>query len=122
MIEINYYNNIAKKFGMGCSATKQSLGSSGLGLPLQSTERIFYSGGQIPKPETNTNYIRLYGHNLCPFASRARYALALAKIPFQDCQTEVHDKAEWMVKLNGGAVPILEFQNGEIMLESSVIA
>ena len=47
-------------------------------------ERIFYTSGDLPKPELNKQHLRLYEYLLCPFASRARYALALKRIPFQD--------------------------------------
>lgn len=43
-----------------------------------------YYEGDIPKPETNKNYLRFYGHNLCPFVERARLALVGKKIVYQD--------------------------------------
>ena len=48
---------------------------------LHTLDTLFY-GGDEPKPETNKNHLRLYGHNLCPFVARARYALALKGIQF----------------------------------------
>lgn len=48
---------------------------------LHGLDMLLYSGDQ-PKPEPNKNHIRLYGHNLCGFVARARYALALKGIPF----------------------------------------
>jgi len=42
---------------------------------LHTLDRFLYAGGEEPKPETNKNHFRLYGHNLCPFVARARFAL-----------------------------------------------
>ena len=47
---------------------------------LNTLERIRADG--VDKPPTNTNHLRLYSHNLCPFAARARYALAANGIQF----------------------------------------
>ena len=48
----------------------------------QDLTTLKYYEGDLPKPETNKNYFRLYNSNLCPFAERARLALAAKKIPF----------------------------------------
>jgi len=53
-----------------------------LTMSTQSLDRIIYHGGDLPKPETNQNHFRLYGHTLCPFVGIARYALALKNVPF----------------------------------------
>ena len=76
---------------------------------LHTLEQFFYAGGDEPKPETNKNYLRLYGHNLCPFVARARYALALKGIPFQEVHVDLNNKSKWHLDLNGGMVPVLEF-------------
>ena len=64
----------------------------------------------------------MYTHNLCPFATRARYAFALKEIPFQSVEMDIHDKAQWHVDVNGGMVPLLETPQGEIVKESAIIA
>lgn len=46
------------------------------------TTTIRYEGGDLPKPETNKNFIRLYNHMLCPFCERARLALLSKGIVF----------------------------------------
>ena len=43
---------------------------------LDTLETFVWPGGQEAKPRTNKNHMRLYSHNLCPFSTRARYALA----------------------------------------------
>ena len=58
----------------------------------QTLERLIYPGGSIPKPEVNKNHFRQYSHNLCPFASKARYAFAAKKIPFQTVEMNLNDK------------------------------
>jgi len=67
------------------------------------------------------NHLRLYGHNLCSFVTRARYALALNKVPFQEAMVCLNNKAEWHLNFNGGFVPILETPAGDLIKESSVI-
>jgi len=51
-------------------------------MTTQSLKRFFYNAGDEPKPETNKNYFRIYGHTLCPFVGVARYAFALKKVDF----------------------------------------
>jgi len=71
-------------------------------------ERIIYAGGETPKPAPNTNYLRIYGHNLCPFVARARYAFSAKQIEFQECMVDLNNKAKWHLDFNGGLVPVLE--------------
>ena len=84
--------------------------------------RIFYAGGSEPKPATNKNHYRLYGHNLCPFVARARYALSAKGVEFQECMVDLNNKAGWHKELNGGLVPILETPQGDLIIESGIIA
>ena len=91
-------------------------------MSTQSLDRIIYHAGDLPKPETNQNHFRLYGHTLCPFVGIARYALALKAVPFQDVQTNLDKKAAWHLELNGGLVPVLETPAGDLIRESGVIA
>jgi len=59
-------------------------------MSTQTLERIISPAGNQVKQEVNKNYLRLYGHTLCPFVARARYAMALKKIPFQDVQMDLN--------------------------------
>ena len=63
---------------------------------------------------------RLYEHNLCPFAQRAKLSLLLCNIPFESYQMNLDDKAVWHREL-GGLVPLLEIPSGEIIQESQII-
>ena len=58
---------------------------------------------------------------MCPFAARARYALAAKGIEFQRVETCLNKKADWHKAANGGMVPILETPEGELILESGVL-
>jgi hypothetical protein len=49
---------------------------------LHTLEPFIWPGGKAPKPETNQNHLRLYGHNLCPYVARARFALSAKGIKF----------------------------------------
>ena len=71
-------------------------------------ERMFYAGGDLPKPATNTNHLRMYGHNLCPFVARARYAFSAKQVEFQEVMVDLSNKAQWHLDFNGGFVPVLE--------------
>lgn len=66
--------------------------------------------------------MRLYGHNLCPFSCRARYAFAAKEIPVQLVETDLNSKAKWQVDFNGGFVPILETPDGKMFGESGLLA
>ncbi len=63
-------------------------------------------GRNDPMPPPNKNYLRLYGHTLCPFVERVR--LVLAGIEYQDCQINLERRTKWHYYLNNGFVPILE--------------
>jgi len=40
--------------------------------------------GTFDMPISNKNYLRLYGHILCPFVEKVRLVLAAKKLPYQD--------------------------------------
>ena len=87
---------------------------------LNSLERIKADG--VDKPPINKNHPRLYTHNLCPFAARARYALAANGVKFQECNCDMDDKKQWHKDINNGFVPILELPDGTLIRESSIVA
>ena len=89
---------------------------------LHTLDRIQYVGGDAEKPETNKTNFRLYGHNLCPFVARARYALALKEVKFQECMVDLNNKGKWHLDLNGGMIPVLETPAGDQIIESGVVA
>ena len=61
---------------------------------LNSLEKMFVMTTKDSiKPETNKNYLRLYGHNLCPFVEKARIALNAKQIQFQICEIDMQEKA-----------------------------
>ena len=88
---------------------------------LHTLERFMWPGGTEPKPQLNKNHIRMYGHHLCPFVSRARWALSCKDVPFQEVFLDNDNKAQWFKDFNGGFVPILEFPSGEMVPESDII-
>ena len=91
-------------------------------MSTDSLERMFAAGSVDEKPATNTNYHRLYHHNLCPFSARARYTLSAKGIQFQECFVDLHEKAKWHVAVNGGAAPIIETPQGVLIPDSGVIS
>ena len=79
------------------------------------------AGEAMPKPATNTNHVRLYEHNLCPFCARARYYLSCKEIPFQCCEIDLNEKAQWHKDFNGGTAPFMEMPTGVMVPESGII-
>ena len=73
------------------------------------------------KPVTNTEHLRLYDHNLCPFSTRCRYTLAAKGIKFQICSVDLNDKKPWHVAINKGQAPMLELTDGTIFADSGII-
>ena len=88
----------------------------------QSLERIISPPGHQVKYEANQTHLRLYQHQLCPFASRARYAFLLKNVPIQLVEMDLNEKAKWHVDFNGGMVPVLETRPDELIKESGIAA
>ena len=87
---------------------------------LQTLDRFMWPGGSEPKPPLNQNYVRMYGHNLCPFVARARWTFSCKQVAFQECYMDLNDKAQWFKDFNTGLLPILEFPTGEMAPESDI--
>ena len=88
----------------------------------ESLARIIMSPGSQIRPELNSKHFRMYTHNLCPYATRARYAFALKQVPFQSVEMDLDKKAQFHLDANGGFVPLLETTTGEHIKESAIIA
>ena len=74
-----------------------------------------------PKPDTNKNYIRLYGHPLCPFVERVALLLAAKNIEFQFCGIDLTKRNKWHFLASDGQVPALELQDGRFLYDSDII-
>jgi hypothetical protein len=61
---------------------------------LQSLDTLIYIGN-VEKPKGNKNYLRLYGHNMCPFTARDRYYMAAKKLKFQEVILDMQNIPEW---------------------------
>lgn len=79
------------------------------------------TSAEEPKPETNKEHVRIYNHNLCPYAERGRLGLAAKKIQFQEGIIDFTLKAKWFTDINEGKVPIVETPAGDIIHESQVV-
>ena len=88
---------------------------------FQTLERFAWPGGKEPRPPTNRSFLRMYGHNLCPFVERARWTFSCKEVPFQEVWLDMNDKASWHMAFNAGFVPILEIPTGEIFPESGIV-
>jgi glutathione S-transferase len=88
----------------------------------QSLETLYILDGETAKPRTNKNYIRLYGHPLCPFVERARIAFKAKEIPHQFVGVDLTTKNKWHKNINGGLVPFIELPDGKIIVESDVVS
>jgi hypothetical protein len=91
------------------------------GANKKDLEMIFVSNSQTPKPALNPKYPRLYGHALCPYVERVRLSFAARNVEYQRCEISLKDKTQWHIAINGGLVPIVELQDGTILLDSKVL-
>jgi len=73
------------------------------------------------RPKHNKNFLRLYGHHLCPYVEKARLALLAKNLAYQDVQVNLERRAKWHYLLNEGFLPILETPQGSTILESRII-
>lgn len=89
-------------------------------VETQGLKEFFAPGKVTEKPPTNTEYLRLYNNPICPFAERARIALALRGFEFQIVQIDNNDKPPYFVEW-GGTVPILEKTDGTVLNDSKDI-
>ena len=83
--------------------------------PLQILDKTY------SRPAFNRNFLRLYGHHLCPFVEKARLALGAKNLAYQDVQVNLERRAKWHYLLNEGFVPILEVPTGQTIFESRII-
>ena len=74
-----------------------------------------------PKPTSDKPI--LYNHLLCPYAERARIALAVKKHEHQQVDIDLSKKPEWFFTLNPNAtVPTYEAPDGRVLFDSEMIA
>ena len=88
---------------------------------MPNLQTLFYPSGETPKPEINSEALRIYGHMLCPMSQRAFLSFAAKDIPFQKCHMDLISKAQWHVDFNGGFVPLLESPDGTMVNDSAII-
>ena len=90
---------------------------------LQSKQMFKYSvdSAEQPRPATNKQYPRMYGHNLCAFSERVRLAFRAKALDFQHVEMDLHSKAKWHMDVNGGLVPLLEMPDGQFFIESKIL-
>jgi len=67
----------------------------------------------------STEYPVLYSFRRCPYAMRARLAIAIAAVPIELREVELRDKPQQLLDISAKAtVPVLLLQNGKIIDES----
>ena len=75
-----------------------------------------------PKTEPTTELPQLYSFRRCPYAMRARMAVAVAEVPVVLREILLRDKPEAMLALSAkGTVPVLRLASGEIIDESRAV-
>ncbi|CAG2107877.1 unnamed protein product [Medioppia subpectinata] len=75
-------------------------------------------------PRTNTDLLRVYSNQICPYAERALLVLAAKDIKHEIINVNLRDKVEWWVKQNPlGKVPTIEFgADNKVLYESLIVA
>ena len=89
---------------------------------MSNLETFNYGSANEPKPATNPEHLRIYGHMLWPFVQRSYFAFGAKKVPFQKVNVSLVEKAQWHLDFNGGFVPVLETPAGTMINESGFIA
>lgn len=87
----------------------------------QSLKELYIPNGFTAKPLVNSNYLRVYGHRLCPFVERVYLALKAKGIQYQHVAIDLTTKNQWHLDINKGLVPIIELPDGTIIHDSLVI-
>mmetsp|Transcript_20235 Transcript_20235/g.14935 ORF Transcript_20235/g.14935 Transcript_20235/m.14935 type:complete len:199 (-) Transcript_20235:214-810(-) len=82
---------------------------------------MFIMDSSTPRPPVNKKHLRMYGHNLCPFAERTRLAFAAKGVKFQKVEVNLASKTQWHLDINGGTIPILETPEGKTAHDSLVL-
>jgi len=73
------------------------------------------------RPEINNSHWRLYGHPLCPYVERVKIALEYKGIEYQNVHVSLPHRPAWIFSMHTGAVPILEFPDGQYIAESMIL-
>ncbi|KAJ8680631.1 hypothetical protein QAD02_016418 [Eretmocerus hayati] len=74
-------------------------------------------------PPMQKGKLRLYSMRFCPYAQRIHLVLDAKKIPYDVVYVNLSKKPEWLQEKSPlGKVPCLEFENGETLYESLIIA
>ncbi|CAI2365920.1 unnamed protein product [Moneuplotes crassus] len=105
---------------------KQSDNSIKLPYPLdvtpleisQSKQEMIIPNGITAKPVHNSNYVRLYGHHLCPFVQRVLLVLTAKQVEFQFVSVDLTTRNSWHYDINKGLVPVLEHPDGTLVHDS----
>ncbi|CAI2366025.1 unnamed protein product [Moneuplotes crassus] len=105
---------------------KQADNSINLAYPIdvtpldlsQSKQDIIIPNGLTAKPLRNSNYVRLYGHPMCPFVQRTLLTLSAKEVEFQFVGIDLTTKNRWHYDINKGLVPMLEHPDGTLIHDS----
>lgn len=63
----------------------------------------------------------LYSFRRCPYAMRARMAMAMAKIPYEKIEVELKNKPDHMLQISPkGTVPVLWLEDTQVVIEESL--
>ncbi|XP_034195998.2 pyrimidodiazepine synthase isoform X1 [Osmia lignaria lignaria] len=80
------------------------------------------SSGSVAPPVV-PGKIRLYSMRFCPYAQRIHLVLDAKHIPYDVVYVNLTHKPEWLIEKSPlGKVPCIEFQSGETLYESLIIA
>ncbi|XP_074101708.1 pyrimidodiazepine synthase-like [Cotesia typhae] len=80
------------------------------------------STGSVPPPVV-PGKLRLYSMRFCPYAQRVHLVLDTKKIPYDVVYVNLTDKPEWLIEKSPlGKVPCIEFEDGQVLYESLIIA
>ncbi|XP_054162634.1 glutathione S-transferase omega-1-like [Oppia nitens] len=90
---------------------------------LEKLEKNYKKGDPFPDRK-NTDLLRIYSYQSCPFAERALLVLAAKDIEHETINVNLKDKPEWLLERNPlGLVPVIEFgDDNKVLYESLIVA
>jgi len=84
----------------------------------QSQKSFIIPDALTARPLKNEKFVRLYGHDLCPFVQRAMLTLRAKNIPYQYVGIDLTHKNSWHWNINKGLVPLIEHPDGTLVHDS----
>ena len=89
---------------------------------LHTLQTFAYPGGNVPRPASNKNHLRVYAHPLCPFSARAIYTMSARNMTFQEVFLDLNNLAPWYAPFStDGCDPTIENASGDMVPGAAIV-